>query len=162
MSKEATAHHEAGHAVIARVLGLRVGVVTIEPTEDLLGSCQFWYRDEPESVRADMLALLAGGFADAKYRGARWDCFEHSAQPTEGEDDDLERFRNRLMEYAAMTGRSASAAEPILFQEAEQLVDQHWPEIQRLARYLTWVGVLEYPAYGQNPRAAFDTKETGR
>lgn len=144
--------HEAAHCVIATVVGVPVGKVTVEETEDTLGQCELSV-DPTDSgeTRAYCLAVLAGGFAEARARGVKWDVFQHSADPSHGEDGDLELFEHYLSVYARLTGVSAKRAEARIFQECEQLVSAHWSEITRLARILAQAETVLYPRYGANP-----------
>jgi ATP-dependent Zn protease len=91
-ARRATAYHEAGHAAAALVVGRRFRYVTIEPDPDdeSLGHCQFTHRwprgldpatASPERLerlerlepflRKEMLIALAGGAAEAQFRGRR-------------------------------------------------------------------------------------------
>src|SRR5579864_7504080 len=80
-----TAIHEAGHAVIARALGLGCGRVTIRPNlrartggfaiiEDTWDTIEAWsrrgrYRDIATALRARILALMAGRAAEEELIG---------------------------------------------------------------------------------------------
>ena len=65
--------HEAGHAVVALILGFRGGRVTIKPTADALGTAEYfqllymprrYYRPNAKSLaRAVILVRLAGPIA---------------------------------------------------------------------------------------------------
>jgi hypothetical protein len=66
----ATAIHEAGHAVIARALGLEVTRVTLEPhwqRAELLGLCRTRHGDDPNSYWAAAVTGLAGPHAEQKF-----------------------------------------------------------------------------------------------
>jgi hypothetical protein len=75
--------HEAGHAVIALVLGLIGGTVTIKPTPDALGTAKYspvlirprrYYRPNAKSLaRAGILVTLAGPVAALDLCGVRID-----------------------------------------------------------------------------------------
>jgi hypothetical protein len=54
----ATAHHEAGHCVVARSLGLEVTLVNLEP------HC---HRDDPNCYWAQAVTGLAGLHAEQKF-----------------------------------------------------------------------------------------------
>jgi ATP-dependent Zn protease len=71
---EAIAHHEAGHAVIGRVLGIEVEFVTITPDIDFAGSCTsdyamylaFFANDATRlsAIEKDTIVTLAGPIAE--------------------------------------------------------------------------------------------------
>jgi len=80
-SKEATAYHEAGHAVAYFRLGKRIRKVTIVPNGEYQGCC-FGYGKYPElngsveitpgiekKVEQEIIILFAGSIAQAKYLG---------------------------------------------------------------------------------------------
>lgn len=57
------AHHEAGHAVAAEMLGYRVFSVTIVPDGRLAGSCKRAHTNG--NVRADLILAAAGRATEA-------------------------------------------------------------------------------------------------
>ena len=73
------AYHEAGHAVVARTLGMAMSYVTMLPTDDmtagsaLADSASWLARDADQAtqlaaIEKDMKALLAGPHAQARYQ----------------------------------------------------------------------------------------------
>lgn len=66
-----TAYHEAGHAVIALMLGRSVHEVSILPGGKRLGYCEMRKggRAPKDALEADLLILLAGMAAEAKVSG---------------------------------------------------------------------------------------------
>jgi hypothetical protein len=85
----ALAHHEAGHAVIARALGLELDSVTIIPDLDLdtLGLCThesptnnalILYPDDYATllpaIEKGVMVTLAGLHAECRYTGQMWWC----------------------------------------------------------------------------------------
>ncbi|HYA29870.1 MAG TPA: hypothetical protein VEI95_13690 [Acidobacteriota bacterium] len=73
------AYHEAGHAVVARTLGIAMSYVTTLPTEDmtaggaLANSASWLARDADQAtqlaaIEKDMKACLAGPHAQARYQ----------------------------------------------------------------------------------------------
>ena len=77
---ESTAYHEAGHAVAALALGRGVKCVSIVPGEEILGHCAHHKLRsfQPDihtngrtlrRIEQSILILLAGGEAEAKFRG---------------------------------------------------------------------------------------------
>ncbi len=79
-ARRATAHHEAGHAVIAWVLGLTVGSASIQQQGDSCGRVEI---DVPRSVKrgtwmdpsvrmwaeGNIMAQMSGFIAERRYRG---------------------------------------------------------------------------------------------
>lgn len=68
----ATAYHEAGHAVIALLLGRPVHAVSVLPTRDLQGWCQFRnpvFRPSEDWLEREILIALAGMAAEAQHTG---------------------------------------------------------------------------------------------
>jgi hypothetical protein len=89
---EATAYHEAGHAIISGISGIRVSRVTAEPDEDSLGAT---HRSDPlrriaidgddDSPRAQrraencMIVSLAGTVAQRKYNPRSVRRYQHAS-----------------------------------------------------------------------------------
>lgn len=76
-SSEATAYHEAGHAVLALVLERPVKRVSILPKRDFLGICEFGksvYRPSEDWLEREILIAMGGIAAEAKFTGDyAWD-----------------------------------------------------------------------------------------
>ncbi len=74
---EATAYHEAGHAVMALTLGRPVACVSILPGREFLGTCEFGkavFRPSEDWLEREMLIALAGIAAEARHTGDyAWD-----------------------------------------------------------------------------------------
>lgn len=100
----ATAHHEAGHAVVGLLLGLRERVVTIRPNrrQGTLGRCRaealettrltLTVHDQDRLERA-VVSLLAGGAAEARFLG-------HPNPDGAAQDRwDAARFLARIVQY---------------------------------------------------------------
>ena len=73
------AYHEAGHAVVARTLGMAMSYVTMLPTDDMTAgsavanSASWLARDADQvtqlaAIEKDMMACLAGPLAQARYQ----------------------------------------------------------------------------------------------
>lgn len=133
-----TAIHESGHAVVASVLGLSVGKVTIDPEPGFSGSCVIrYFESDPESVRARLLCDLAGPFAEARFRGY------HTAPEYEWEGfGDQENVDRHLGIYVRMTGRSAAIVRRHLVWETQSLVNDNWSRIEWLADHLMQFGTI--------------------
>jgi ATP-dependent Zn protease len=76
-SDQATAYHEAGHAVLAFVLGRPVQCVSILPDREHLGICEFGksvYRPSEDWLEREILIALGGIAAEARFTGIyAWD-----------------------------------------------------------------------------------------
>ena len=77
LNPEATAYHEAGHAVIALALGRAVQRVSVLPKLDTLGRCEFQKgrtRPSEDWLEREILISLAGLAAEARHTGQyAWD-----------------------------------------------------------------------------------------
>ena len=74
---EATAYHEAGHAVVALALGRPVRQVSVLPDRQHLGHCEFGkgvFRPSEDWLEREMLIALGGIAAEARHTGEyAWD-----------------------------------------------------------------------------------------
>src|SRR4030095_10953956 len=74
---EATAYHEAGHAVVALILGRPVDEVSVLASRDFLGVCKFGkarIRPSEGWLEREMLIALGGIAAEARHTGNyAWD-----------------------------------------------------------------------------------------
>jgi hypothetical protein len=117
---ESGAYHEAGHAVVATVLGFVVIQVGITDLEHEVCEYEIPEPTTLDSVRNEILLLLSGLAAQHKKHQKscrRW----HS-----GQDD--ERI-NALAEESGLDWR-------MLQDDAVDLVDKHWSVIERVAEQL--------------------------
>jgi len=135
---EEVAFHEAGHVVVGHQLGLDlVDVDVLADREGGNGHTNFrapdWFRpDSPLDerkrafVESVVTTFLAGSAAEARRAG-----FENA----EASGFDVEAVAREWARYlgpsSELEGRLAS-----LRMKAEQLVGEHWPAIERLARTL--------------------------
>jgi ATP-dependent Zn protease len=139
MQLKQTAYHEAGHAVIERVLTLPSGGVTIKPDYDE-GSwghanvrkpfnCQVEWekrgkaRDEKFIWHAKIIALMAGAEAEAELLGL-------TALGDGGDREDIKYISYEL------AGANWDQLEPRLRAMTRQLVRRHKALIERLAKAL--------------------------
>lgn len=127
----ATAYHEAGHAVIALIVGRPVHRVSILPNQLRLGVCELKkgaLRKLQDVLEAEILVLLGGLAAEARFRGKyHW----QSAQK------DLRMVRE-LVETRAASARQVDRLERRFLDKTEHLLGQegHWAGVERLAREL--------------------------
>lgn len=104
---DATAYHEAGHAVVALALGRPVHKVSILPNRDRLGWCEFRkgvFRPSEDWLEREVLIALAGMAAEARHTGtyareeARTDLkFARSLLVSRAGDRRADRLERRLL-----------------------------------------------------------------
>ena len=126
----ATAYHEAGHAVVALALGRPVHRVTVRPTTDRLGQCEFKKgRHQPTDdwVEDEILIALAGMAAEAKATGV----YERG-----GAARDLRFARSLMLQRASE--RSLERFERRMLGKVEHLLgdDGHWRAVEAIAAEL--------------------------
>jgi len=126
-----TAFHEAGHAVVALLMGRAVQRVSIEPDTTRLGKCEFGkgtFRKPKDLLEADVLVLLAGVAAEARVSGEyAWG----------GASQDLKSAR-RLTRSRAGSERQAERLERRLLDKVEHLLADaaHWSAVEVIAAEL--------------------------
>jgi hypothetical protein len=141
-----TAYHEAGHAVIGRVLRLTCGGVTIDPDDDSAGhaiigdpwmTVQHWedrehFRDPASAFRGTIMARMAGREAGLEILGSQGDegCYH---------DDEVEIAR--LLEDAEPWG-DTDRFKTRLRGKTRGLIRRHRQSIERVARTLLDRGAL--------------------
>jgi Peptidase family M41 len=127
----AVAYHEAGHAVMALLLGRPVHRVSVRPKEQWLGTCEFTkksFRPSDDIVETQMLILLAGLAAEARQTGEyAWD----------GADRDLDHVR-ALAESRARGERQIERLEKRMLDKTEHLLDRPavWHAVETIAAEL--------------------------
>jgi hypothetical protein len=136
-----TAIHEAGHAVIGRVLGMRCGSATIVPDHDSAGHAitfdpwaiaHAWetvgkHRGMTSIWRGRIMSFQAGAEAEAEIAGV----------VPAGDGDDRYQIELMLEQFAC-----AAAEEARLRRHARRLVRRHRPTIERVADALLKHGQL--------------------
>lgn len=143
---EATAYHEAGHAVVALVLGRPVHQVSVLPDRELLGVCRFgkaMVRPSEDWLEREILIALAGMAAEARRAGAyNWD----------GASRDMQYVRRLAIQRAG--ARRAERLERRLLAKVEHLLAQpkHWLAIELIVGELLRCGVIS----GRAARHLFD------
>lgn len=128
---EATAYHEAGHAIIALVLGRPVEKVTIQGNTLRLGQCQMSNRRGApikDEVEVQALILYAGVASEARKTGFyNW----HGAQ------QDLQGIR-RLARYRASTEKQEERLQQRWLDKVEYMLDDEstWNAVVEVAKEL--------------------------
>jgi len=118
-SEHATAYHEAGHAVLAFLLDRPVKGVSILPSRDHLGICEFGkavFRRSEDWLEREILIALGGIAAEARFTGIyAWDGAARDQQ-----------YVRRLAEQRAGESR-AEKLERRLLAKAEHLLAKEGP-----------------------------------
>ena len=147
--EEATAYHEAGHAVVALALGRPVHKVSILPNRDRLGWCVFRkgvFRPSDDWVEREVLIGLAGLAAEAQRTGT---------YDRESAGRDLRHVRVLALQRASE--RSVERLERRMLAKVEHLLadDGHWRAVELIAAELLKSGEI-------SGRAARHLFEKGR
>jgi ATP-dependent Zn protease len=133
---EATAYHEAGHAVAALALGRPVHQVSVLPDRESSGLCEFRkgvVRPSEDWLEREMLIALAGVAAEARRTGEyAWDAA----------DGDLRYVRDLAVQRAGE--RRAARLERRLLAKAEHLLarEGHWRAVELIAAELMRRGAI--------------------
>jgi ATP-dependent Zn protease len=137
---ESTAYHEAGHALAAFVLRLKIGRrgVTIVPDKerDMLGYANIaaQLRERPDRaisartrarIEAWAVARLAGDVAERKFNGRR----------RFGGHSDLLQASD-LLEYISTSVEQFDARLRVAYVGARDLIEGNWPSVQAVAEEL--------------------------
>ena len=145
-SDEATAYHEAGHAVVALALGRPIHRVSVLPDGQFLGLCRFGkgvFRPSEDWLEREILIALGGLAAEARHTGDyAWDAA----------DRDRQYVRQLAVQRAGE--RQAERLERRLLSKAEHLLGQegHWRAVELIAAELLQRGVIS----GRTARHLFD------
>ncbi len=131
-----TAYHEAGHAVMALVLGRPVHAVSVMPDERRAGACEFGkptFRPTEDWLEREILISLAGLAAEAKFTGdynwgaaARDQIYVQKLAESRAGEKRAERLQRRLL----------AKAEHLLNQE------EHWQAVEWIAAELIRLGSI--------------------
>ena len=133
---EATAYHEAGHAVVALALDRPVQRVSILPDRDLLGWCEFGkrvFRPSQDWLEREILIALAGLAAEARHTGDyAWDSAAR----------DRQHVRRLATQRAGE--RQAERLERRLLAKTENLLakEGHWRAVELIAAELLRCGSI--------------------
>jgi ATP-dependent Zn protease len=143
---EATAYHEAGHAVVALALGRPIHRVSVLPNRERLGQCEFrkgLVRPSEDWLEREILIALGGVAAEARRTGVyAWD------QATR----DSRYVRDLAVRRAGE--RQAERLERRLLAKAEHLLarEGHWRAVELIAAELRRSGTIS----GRAARHLFD------
>lgn len=139
-SPASTAHHEAGHAVVAVVLGITIKQVSIAPNEESLGNCihpdvcQFGYRGaySRRRIARDCIIVSYAGVEAEKIFDSKAE--EWCSLEDEGNAFNLSREFSVLPRGCRCVGDEAHLEFLAKLQsEARRLVRKHWPAVEALA-----------------------------
>lgn len=145
-SEEATAYHEAGHAVVALALGRPVHLVSILSDRVYLGRCEFRkgvFRPSEDWLEREILIALGGIAAEAQLTGDyAWG----------GAKRDRQHVRRLAVQRAGE--RQAERLERRLLAKAEHLLTRegHWRAVELIAAELLRRGAIS----GRAARHLFD------
>lgn len=121
--RAAVAHHEAGHAIVAHVLGLRVGsVILVDDGDDSYGETQI----QPDETEKRIVELYAGLEAHLCH------CRDE-AEAEGGAEDDLEKIKSLAV---ALDPLEPDKLKLKLRGEAKAHVEERWEAISTLATEL--------------------------
>jgi hypothetical protein len=150
-SRELAAYHEAGHAVIAHVLGAQVRRVTIA---DDSGSTQI--RRLGHGERA-ILVNLAGPYAQKHYAPrSRWRSRSHTGFNSGYDFDNV----TNLIFHMHGTGKVAETYWRYMEAKAQALIEEHWQRIEAVAKVLLDRGVISGDIRFALPRPRASQKGT--
>lgn len=148
---DATAFHEAGHAVVALALDRPVHRVSVLPNRDRLGQCEFAkgrFRPTEDWIEREILIALGGLAAEARHSGTYgWPEAER----------DLRYVRKLALQRAG--DRGAERFERRMLAKTENLLadDGHWRAVELIAAELLQHGVIS----GRAARHLYDRATGG-
>jgi hypothetical protein len=127
------AYHEAGHAVVAHMLGAKVRQVSIESDS---GRTQIKRLGRGERA---ILIALAGPYAQRRYAPhSRWRSRSHTGFKS---DCDFDIVTDLIFDMHG-TGKVATAYWRYVEAHAASLVERHWRHIDAVAKHLLEHGTL--------------------
>jgi ATP-dependent Zn protease len=148
---EVTAYHEAGHAVLALVLGRTIHKVSVLPNRERLGECRFGKgnaRATDDWLEREILIALGGMAAEARFTGT---------YATDEAKEDL-RFVRRLA-LERKSERAVERYEQRMLDKAEYMLADEgtWKAVELIAAELLKHGAIS----GRAARHLFEraTKE---
>jgi ATP-dependent Zn protease len=143
---ESTAYHEAGHAVVALILGRPVHHVSILANREVLGVCKFQkgtLRPSEDWLEREVLIALGGMAAEARFTGD---------YNLDGAGRDRQYVRRLAIQRAGE--RQAERLERRLLAKAEHLLadEGHWRAVELIVAELLRLGAIS----GRAARHLFD------
>jgi hypothetical protein len=122
---EATAYHEAGHAIVGAGLGAIVKVATVKPRGKILGRVRF--AACPDDHESELLCTLAGPFAQKRFA-------PRSAWRSGNRDFD----NAKKLVVSRIHGKGTVAQKYLAYMEARaaQVVNVFWIDIEAVAKAL--------------------------
>jgi len=126
-----TAYHEAGHAVVAIMVGRSVQKVSIVPNRTRIGACEIKkgrFQPSGDWLEDDVLIMFAGAVAESRLSGRyHW----------QGAEQDLRNIR-RLTRSRAGDETRAEKLERRLLAKTEHLLgdDVTWKTVEQIATEL--------------------------
>ena len=143
---QATAYHEAGHAVVALALGRPVHRVSILPDREHLGVCEFGkgdFRRSEDWLEREILIALGGIAAEARHTGNyAWDGAARDQQ-----------YVRKLSEQRAGERRAERLERRMLAKAEHLLADEgHWRAVELIAAELLRCGSIS----GRTARHLFE------
>jgi hypothetical protein len=133
---QATAYHEAGHAVLALVLDRPVEWVSILPDREHLGLCEFGkgvYRPSEDWLEREILIALGGIAAEARLTGIyAWDAAARD-----------QKYVQRLAVQRSGERRAERLQRRLLAKAEHFLADEgHWLAVELIAAELLRLGEI--------------------
>jgi hypothetical protein len=126
-------HHEAGHAIVADVLGIRVRLVSIRAVKNAGGGCLMLPANRQRGLTTPggalrwCTALAAGPVATCVYLSRTRKTFNEESFAVQKSDDVAQMMRIIIATSRREDWITAA------YMTAERLVVAHWPAIARLA-----------------------------
>jgi ATP-dependent Zn protease len=133
---EQTAYHEAGHAVIALVLGRPIHRVSVLSNSQRLGQCEFGkgvFRPSEDSLEREILIALAGLAAEARHSGT---------YAMDAADRDLRYVRRLVLQRKSE--RAAPRYEERMLAKVEAMLGDNrvWHAVESIAAELLKFGAI--------------------
>lgn len=138
MDREATAYHEAGHAIIAHELGADVDNITCDSSGRERGHCTL-----KESMSAENHAVWSAAGTEAQRKFLESKGVKKGIGQDDGCMDDLDGVLDAAEVESGTDDLGSNAA--IInarWERARKMVEDHWPQIERLANELMRRGTM--------------------
>jgi hypothetical protein len=156
--RKVISHHEAGHAVVARMLGIGVVHASSRSGAQALTQSAAWQSKGADTASQnaayenDAIVALAGLAAQRRYQGTEG----RYSDSLRDDDDDIQNARAAIYRAVCLrTGHPVAAESGMvtmlpetwvamterfdhLQAESRRLVAMYWPAIQRVAKALEW------------------------